>query len=106
MTQSQTTGGTEGPQRAGRRRYAAGRHGDRVRRLNRIGGNRTTPEPLTQRLNAALADVIGQPQVRKDIETADGIPAQPMARAQADRFFSSEIARNRNIAKAIGPKPE
>lgn len=67
---------------------------------------RTTPEPVVQRLNAALADVIRQPQVRKDIEVAGGIPAQAMTLAEADRFLSSEAARYRAIAKAINLKAE
>lgn len=67
---------------------------------------RTTPEPVAQRLNAALADVIRQPQVRKDIEGAGGIPAQAMTLAEADRFLSSEAARYRAIARTINLKAE
>lgn len=67
---------------------------------------KATPEPVAQRLNAAVAEVIRQPQVRKEIDAAGGMPAQPMTLAEVDRFYHSEIARYRAIAKAIDLKPE
>ena len=61
---------------------------------------------MAQRLNAALVEVVKQPQVRKDVDAVGGIPAQPMTLAEAERFYSSEVARYRAIAKAIDLKPE
>lgn len=68
--------------------------------------SKATPEPVVRRLNAALTEVIRQPQIRKEIDASGGIPAQPMTLAEADRFYHGEITRYRAIAKEINLKPE
>ncbi len=65
-----------------------------------------TPEPVAQRLNAALSEAMNQPSVRRELEAAGVIPAQPMTLAEADRFYAVEIARYRAIGNAINLRPE
>jgi len=67
---------------------------------------KATPDAVVQRLNGALADALRQPAVRRDLEAAAAVPANPMTVAEADQYYASEIARYRAIAKAINLQPE
>ncbi|MCA0239217.1 MAG: tripartite tricarboxylate transporter substrate binding protein [Proteobacteria bacterium] len=67
---------------------------------------KATPEAQVQRLNVALAEALRQPNVRRDIEAAGAMPSNPMTQAEADRYYTAEIARYRAIGKAINLQPE
>ncbi|AGW90262.1 MULTISPECIES: tripartite tricarboxylate transporter substrate binding protein [Cupriavidus] len=65
-----------------------------------------TPPDVVQRLNQALGNVLQDPAVRAGLETQMQLVAAPMSLQEAARFYESETARYRGLAKAIGLQPQ
>lgn len=67
---------------------------------------RSTPEPVVQRLHAAIGRVLQDPAVRAQLAAQTQLPAQPMSLADSARFFEAETARYRAIARQINLQPQ
>jgi len=67
---------------------------------------KNTPEPVAQRLNAAVAEAIADPGVRKAISDSGQSASKPMTLAEANQFYVSETSRYRALAKLINLKSE
>ncbi|MFS8978950.1 tripartite tricarboxylate transporter substrate binding protein [Cupriavidus necator] len=65
-----------------------------------------TPPDVVQRLNQALGNVLQDPAVRAGLEAQMQLVAAPMSLQEAARFYESETARYRGLAKAIGLQPQ
>ncbi|KAI3601064.1 hypothetical protein D8I24_4082 (plasmid) [Cupriavidus necator H850] len=65
-----------------------------------------TPPDVVQRLNQALGHVLQDPAVRAGLEAQMQLVATPMSLQEAARFYESETARYRGLAKAIGLQPQ
>jgi tripartite-type tricarboxylate transporter receptor subunit TctC len=65
-----------------------------------------TPPDVVQRLNQALGNVLKDPAVRAGLETQMQLVAAPISLQEAARFYESETARYRGLAKAIGLQPQ
>ncbi len=65
-----------------------------------------TPPDVIQRLNQALGNVLQDPAVRAGLEAQMQLVAAPMSLQEAARFYESETARYRGLAKAIGLQPQ
>lgn len=59
-----------------------------------------------QRYSKALHEALRQPSMRKEIEIMGGTLAKPMSLGEADKFYASEVARYRTIAKSLNMQPE
>lgn len=67
---------------------------------------KSTPEPVVQRLHAAIGHALQDPTVRTQLAAQTQLPAAPMSLADASRFFSDETARYRALAKKINLQPQ
>lgn len=67
---------------------------------------KSTPEPVVQRLHAAIGHALQDPAVRSQLAAQTQLPAAPMSLADASRFFSDETARYRALAKKINLQPQ
>ncbi len=67
---------------------------------------RTTPEPLVQRLHAAIGRTLQDPNVRAQLAAQTQHAAAPMSLAEASAFFDVETARYRALARIIGLQPQ
>jgi tripartite-type tricarboxylate transporter receptor subunit TctC len=67
---------------------------------------KATPEPVVQRLHAALGKVLQDPAVRTQLAAQTQLAAAPMSLAEASKFFEAETARYRAVAKAINLQPQ
>lgn len=65
-----------------------------------------TPELVVLSLHAAIGNVLQEPAVRAQLAAQTHDTAAPMSLAEASRFFESETARYRAIAKAIKLRPQ
>ena len=64
------------------------------------------PEPIVQKLHAALNEALNDPQVRKTLSDGGLLPVQSTTLAESSKYFASEIVRYRTIAKSINLQPE
>lgn len=67
---------------------------------------RSLPEPAVQKLHAALAKVLENPDVKTYTTESGAEIAEPMTLAQLDRFYEGEVRTHRALAQAIGIKPQ
>ncbi|MEO8022351.1 tripartite tricarboxylate transporter substrate binding protein [Polaromonas sp.] len=67
---------------------------------------KSTPEPVVQRLHAAIIKSLNDPAVRSQLASQTQMPSAPMSLAEAARFYASETARYRATAKAIQLQPQ
>lgn len=65
-----------------------------------------TPELLVQRLHAAVGELLQDPTVRAQLAAQAQLAAAAMSLGEASRFFESETAHYRAIAKAIKLQPQ
>jgi tripartite-type tricarboxylate transporter receptor subunit TctC len=56
---------------------------------------KNTPEPVVERINAAMSAVMQNADVRKGIEGTGGNVTQPMNAAALDKVYTSEVERYR-----------
>lgn len=67
---------------------------------------RSTPEPVVQRLNAALAEALRQPDVRKGLVAAGFLDTGTASLAGAQKLYATEADKFRQIAEAIKLQPQ
>jgi tripartite-type tricarboxylate transporter receptor subunit TctC len=67
---------------------------------------RKTPEETVQRLHKAIVATLADPGVRSQLAAQTQTPAAPMSLAEAQKFFETETARYREIAKSINLQPQ
>lgn len=67
---------------------------------------RNTPEDVVVRLHAAIGRTLQDPGVRTQLAAQTQHPSAPMTLAEAAKFFESETARYRSIAKQINLQPQ
>ena len=65
-----------------------------------------TPEDVVQRLHKAIGATLADPGVRSQLAAQTQLAAAPMPLADAQKFFESETARYREIAKSINLQPQ
>jgi tripartite-type tricarboxylate transporter receptor subunit TctC len=67
---------------------------------------KNTPEPVVQRLHAAVGKTLADPSVISQLKLQSQLPSAPMSLAQATKVFESETARYRALAKANNLQPQ
>ena len=67
---------------------------------------KNTPEPIVVRMHAAISKALQDPAVRAQLAAQTQSPAAPMTLAESARFFETETARYRAIAKQINLQPQ
>ena len=67
---------------------------------------KNTPEPVVQRLHAAIGRTLKDPSVISQLTLQTQVPSATMSLAEASRHFEAEIARYRGLAKSINLQPQ
>lgn len=67
---------------------------------------KNTPEPVVQRLHAAVGRTLKDPSVLAQLALQTQVPSAPMSLPEAARFFEAETARYRGLAKSINLQPQ
>lgn len=67
---------------------------------------KNTPEPVVQRLHAALGRTLKDPSVQSQLALQTQVASPTMSLAEAAKFFEGETARYRAIAKSINLQPQ
>lgn len=67
---------------------------------------RNTPEPVVQRLHAAVGRTLQDPSVLSQLALQTQVPSPPMTLPEAAKFFETETARYRALAKSINLQPQ
>ena len=65
-----------------------------------------TPEEVVQRLEKAITETLQDPHVRSRLEAQGATVAKPMSLEESTKYFESEAARYRALAKSIGLQPQ
>lgn len=61
-----------------------------------------TPQPVAERLNAAIATALKNPHARAQLESQAKTVFEPMSLEAGEKFYASEVARYRELVKTIG----
>lgn len=67
---------------------------------------KNTPEPVVQRLHAAVGKTLQDPSVVAQLKLQTQEPSAPMSLAEAAKVFEAETARYRALAKSINLQPQ
>jgi tripartite-type tricarboxylate transporter receptor subunit TctC len=67
---------------------------------------KNTPEPVVQRLHAAIGKTLKDPSVLSQLAMQTQVPAAPMGLPEAARYFEAETARYRGLARSINLQPQ
>ena len=67
---------------------------------------RNTPEPVVQRLHAAIGKTLKDPSVISQLTLQTQVPSPPMSLPEATKFFETEMARYRAVARSINLQPQ
>lgn len=67
---------------------------------------KATPEPVVQRLHAAIGQTLQDPGVRTQLAAQAQVPMAAMPLPEAARFFEAETARYRALARKINLQPQ
>jgi tripartite-type tricarboxylate transporter receptor subunit TctC len=67
---------------------------------------KNTPEDVVVRLHAALGKVLQDPVVRAQLAAQTQVVSAPLTLAESARFFASETARYRGLARQINLQPQ
>lgn len=67
---------------------------------------RQTPEPVVAHLHEAIGKALQNPTVRTQLAAQTQVAAAPMSLAESARFFETETARYRGIARQINLQPQ
>jgi tripartite-type tricarboxylate transporter receptor subunit TctC len=67
---------------------------------------KNTPEPVVQRLHAAIGKTLADPSVISQLKLQTQVPSAPMSLGDASKYFEAETARYRALAKAINLQPQ
>ena len=65
-----------------------------------------TPEDVVQRLHKAIGATLHDPSVRSQLAAQTQQASPPMSLAESSKYFESETARYRAIAKSINLQPQ
>lgn len=65
-----------------------------------------TPEPIVQALHKALTEVLGDPEIRKNLQAQSLIVSKPLSLAEAAKAYADGTAQIRAIAKSINLQPQ
>ena len=68
--------------------------------------SRKTPEDVVVRLNKALAEVLRDPEVRRQIAATGSEAPQPQTLAEADKLLKDDTVKFRAMAKSIQLQPQ
>lgn len=71
-----------------------------------IQASAKTPDAQVAAVHKAAYTALGNPDIRKIIETAGSTVAEPMTLAQLDAFYKKEVAKGAAIAKSIKLEPQ
>lgn len=67
---------------------------------------RNTPEPVVQRLHAAVGKTLKDPSVLSQLALQTQVPSPSMTLAEAGKFFEAETMRYRALARSINLQPQ
>ena len=67
---------------------------------------KNTPEPVVQRLHAAVGKTLKDPSVISQLTLQTQVPSPPMSLPEASKFFEAEMARYRGVARSINLQPQ
>lgn len=67
---------------------------------------KNTPEPVVQRLHAALVNSLKDPEVQAKLAAQTQMPSPAMSLDEAARYYEGEIARYRAVARSINLQPQ
>jgi tripartite-type tricarboxylate transporter receptor subunit TctC len=67
---------------------------------------KNTPEPVFERLHAAIGATLSDPSVVSQLKLQTQEPSAPMSLAEAAKVFETETARYRALAKSINLQPQ
>jgi tripartite-type tricarboxylate transporter receptor subunit TctC len=67
---------------------------------------KNTPEPVVQRLHAAVGKTLKDPSVISQLTLQTQVPSPPMSLPEASKFFETEMARYRAVARSINLQPQ
>jgi len=67
---------------------------------------KNTPEPVVQRLHAAVGRTLRDPSVLSQLALQTQVPSPGVSLAEAAKFFEVETARYRALAKSINLQPQ
>ena len=67
---------------------------------------KNTPEDVVSRLHAAIGKSLQDPTVRSQLAAQTQLAAAPMSLAESAKFYETETARYRAIAKSINLQPQ
>ena len=67
---------------------------------------KNTPQPVVQRLHAAVGKTLKDPSVISQLKLQTQEPSAPMTLAEAAKVFETETARYRALAKSINLQPQ
>ncbi|MBB3179094.1 tripartite tricarboxylate transporter substrate binding protein [Variovorax sp. Sphag1AA] len=67
---------------------------------------KNTPEDVVQRLHKAIGATLKDPSVRSQLAVQTQLASPPMTLAEAAKFYETETARYRAIAKTINLQPQ
>lgn len=67
---------------------------------------KNTPDPVVQRLHAAVGRTLKDPAVISQLNLQTQVPSAPMSLPEASKFFEAETARYRALAKSINLQPQ
>ena len=67
---------------------------------------RNTPDEVVQRLHKAIGQTLKDPAVRTQLAAQTQVASAPMSLAESAKFFETETARYRDIAKSIHLQPQ
>ncbi|WP_427913483.1 tripartite tricarboxylate transporter substrate binding protein [Ramlibacter sp. MMS24-I3-19] len=67
---------------------------------------KNTPEPVVQRLHAAIGKTLRDPDVISQLKLQTQEPSPVMSLPDATRYFETEMARYRAVAKSINLQPQ
>jgi tripartite-type tricarboxylate transporter receptor subunit TctC len=67
---------------------------------------KNTPEPVVQRLHAAIGKTLKDPSVVSQLTLQTQVPSAPMSLPEASKFFETEMARYRAVARSINLQPQ
>jgi tripartite-type tricarboxylate transporter receptor subunit TctC len=67
---------------------------------------KATPEPVVQRLHAAIGKTLKDPSVLSQLALQTQEPSAPMSLPEATKYFEAETARYRALARSINLQPQ
>lgn len=65
-----------------------------------------TPHDVVRRLQKAIQDTLAQPKVIESLTAQSAVVAKPMSLEESARFYATETANYRRMAKAVGITPQ